>query len=1202
MLQIGLLGGMSLAWDNQPLSLIASTRARALFAYLVLNRHVLHHRARLATLFWPDLPEPQARRRLRQALWHVARRVNDLPPGPYLLRDGNQVRFDATLPHQVDVDVFDRLSQGDVAEMAQAVRLYRPLLPDIYEDWVLLERERLHERWLTLLDHLAHAYQAQGDPQTAIEMARMLLQVEPWHEPAARLLMTLLAGQGRTGEALQTYLDLRACLQTDLNLLPTAETSALYNQLRAAHPRTLSPAPPLPSPVQPIVRKEETATVEAALQSARQHQGQLILLTGPAGIGKTHLAQAAARRAHDLGFWTLYTNAVEPFGPPAPYSPLDQALQAGLEALGSLPPNLPPLAQAALSALLPGLAPAVPNLDVAHLAPAHFHAALAKGLAGLAEPGPLLLVLDDLHWADQATWAVLQALLGHLDNCPLILIVSFRPADLPDNIASWPDRLATHSAARALALSPLSPGEVDQLASQLLGRPLPPTLADQLHRETGGNPLFVVETVRGLMEEGDLRQEPDGQSSWPTVETLPIPPTLRQALTARLSHLTPGASHLLRQAAILGDGFDFDLLSSLSGEEDEEALLEQLDELMGRRLLIEESDKYRFAHNLVRRVLYDESHPRRRRIWHRKAAEAIARLAPQQVAIRARHAHAAAEWPEALQLTLAAAEQALALFAIEEAEAFYRLAQEAEEHLADECPTARLRRLRGLARVHRLHSEDRAEAQALEEWRATAQTLNDSSAEALALAGLANNLRRQGRSGDGLPLAQEAARLAEDDPAALATALRAMGDCHEGLGDLATALSFYRQAVDAASTAGDPQREAECLNGLAIILENSGEVAEASEAYRRAAALAASCGDRLTESRALNNLGTIHVLRGDYGPARRAYKDVLEGVKALDIREGQALVRGNLAEVWMLMGHLDTARAHLDETLKLVTQLNWPIEHAKALLNLAGWAVAIGKPEEALDFVRQAQRVLPQQELQQVHLYCCFQSARAHLALGDAAAAAEHAEQLAQQARQTGMGWVAGQVALLEGRVAAARGDLGAAEQHLRRAVQVCQAQGFRANAAKARAELGLALRCAGQEAEAAETLAAAWEELARRMMRLDLAQLLDRLGRPPALPGQREVHLPRTDAPLRRQPTPEECISILWTPDAGPLEPDLRRASLRRARLRRLLTEAAVQQAVPTIRDLARAVAVSPATLNSDLAALRQEGWPICTRGSTQN
>jgi DNA-binding SARP family transcriptional activator/predicted ATPase len=1199
MLQIALLGEVSLAWDGHSLPPIASTRARALFAYLVLNRDRSHPRAALAGLFWLDLPETQARRRLSQALWHVARRVNDLPQGPYLAREGDLVGFDATLPHQVDVDTFDRLSQGSVAEMAEAARLYRgSLLSGIYDDWILLEQERLRERWLTLLDQLAHAYREEGRPEAAVETARVLLQADPWHEPGARLLMTLLADQGRAGEALHVYLDLRARLQADLGVSPAAETKDLYHRLRAAHPQIPSPTPlSQPSP-QSVVREREMTALEAALQPARQDEGRLILLSGPAGIGKTHAARTTAAAAHRLGFWTLYAHAEEPFGPPAPYDPLDQALRAGVEALGDLPPGLSPLGQAALAALLPDLVPATPDLDAATLPPARFHDALASALASLADPGPLLLVLDDLHWADPAVWVVLRALLPHLTGCPLVVIAAFRSADLPTAIVPWPDRLAAHSNAHSLTLPQLSPDEVGQLTTQLLGQPLPTALTARIHRETGGNPLFVVETMRGLMEEGDFHPTPNGHPAWPSEEALPIPTTLHQAITTRLSHLTPQSQRLLCQAAVLGDDFDFDLLQAVSGEEDEEQLLEQLDELLGRNLLKEADERYHFSHSLVRRVLYDDTHTRRRRLWHRKAAEALAHLAPQQVAARARHAHAAKEWPGALELGLQAAEQALAVFATEEAEAFYCLVQDAEQRLGDVSPSLRLRRLHGLARVHRLRNEEEAEAQALEEWRDIARVTEDASSESLALAELARNACRRGRSIDALPWAQEAIRLADRDPNARAKALEALGMCHEAQGDLVRSLEFHRQAADAASRAGALQQEAESLNSLAIALEVGGEVADAAEMYRRSAALAAACGDRLTESRAINNLGTIHVLQGDYGPARKAYESALAAVQALEIREGQALVQRNLAEAWMVMGHPQIARAYLDTALALHEQLDCPGEHAKALADLAGWAVATDTPQEALDYLQRARRILPQQELQEEHLYYHYQSANVYLVLKDTAAAAHHAERLALLAQQAGIAWLEGQIALLDGRIAAAEREVEAAERSLRQAVQFSEAQGFRADVAKARAELGLVLQGSGQENEAMELLSAAWEELARRMLHLDLAQLLARLERPPVLPGQQEADLPRLDAPLRRHPTAAERTTILWTPDAGPLEPPLRRQHLRRARLRRLLTEAAVLGAAPTIEHLAQALSVSPATLNTDLAALRQEGWPAFTRG----
>jgi tetratricopeptide (TPR) repeat protein len=467
------------------------------------------------------------------------------------------------------------------------------------------------------------------------------------------------------------------------------------------------------------------------------------------------------------------------------------------------------------------------------------------------------------------------------------------------------------------------------------------------------------------------------------------------------------------------------------------------------------------------------------------------------------------------------------------------------------------------------------------------------------LAELAKNGCRRGHSVDALPLAQEAVQLAGNDATARATALEALGTCHQSQGNLQKSLEFHRQAADAASQAGAPQQEAESLNSLAVVLELCGDVSDAADAYRRSAALAADCGDRLTESRAINNLGTIHVLQGDYGPARKAYQTALVAVQALESREGQAIIQPNLAEVWIEMGHPEMGYTYLKAALALHQQLDWPGQHAKALADLAGWAVTTDAPEKALDHLQQAHQVLPKQELQEEHLYYHYQSANVHLALNDSAAATKHAANLAQLAEKAGIGWLKGKIALLDGKIAATQGDLQSAERSLRQALQSCSSQGFRAEAATVKAELGLVLQRTGRESEATELLSAAWEELARRMLQLGLARLFERLGHPPAVQGQQEAVLPRADAPLRRHPTPQECVTILWTPDAGPLEPPLHRQHLRRARLRRLLTEASVQGASPTIKHLAHALSVSPATLNTDLSALRQDGWPATTRGT---
>jgi tetratricopeptide (TPR) repeat protein len=652
----------------------------------------------------------------------------------------------------------------------------------------------------------------------------------------------------------------------------------------------------------------------------------------------------------------------------------------------------------------------------------------------------------------------------------------------------------------------------------------------------------------------------------------------------------------------LGDDFDFDLLWASSGSNNEEHLLEQIDNLLGHGLLVENDETYRFVHNLVRRVLYDETHPRRRRIWHHQAALALAHLAPQQIAARARHAYAAQDWQAARDLSLQAADQALSIFASEEAEAFYHLAQRASENLPETSFDTRARWLRGLARVYQLRSDHEAEARTLETWQAAAHLQGDATEEALALTAMAKHLCRRGKSADALPPAQRAVQLAKGDLEALSTALHNLGLCHTHQGNETDAMTFYHQAVEAAREAGATQQEAECLNDLANALYDSGEVERSAATHRRAATLATACGDRLTESRVLNNLGNSYLRAGAHGPARRAYEKVLAAVKALDIRRGTCIVEGNLAEVWRLLGYPEKAYAHVKSCLQLATEIEWPAIQAKSIMNMANLCIESGELEKATDLLKKAHQILPQQGLQDEHLYYYYISAKASLAQVDIIAAAEQTAQLAQQIQHLKKTALDGLLATLEGNIQAAQGDLQAAEKALRRAVQICAAQNANTNAANAQIELGLVLHRAGQRTEANKLLATAWEQIARRMMRREVAHLLERLGHPPALLGQQKTTLPRHDAPLRRSLDPEECITILWTPDAGPLEPALGRVPLRRARLRRILTEAIAQQAAPTIKHLAQALGVSQATLNADLAALRQAGWPIHTRGSSND
>jgi predicted ATPase/DNA-binding SARP family transcriptional activator len=326
-LMLGLLGSLQVLVANEPITNFESNKARALLAYLAVEAGSAHRRESLIGLLWPDSPEEAARHNLRQTLLALRQAIGDrTAKPPYLLITRDEIQFNTAADYSLDVAAFDaqlatcgrhphrqlETCSTCAAHLQQAAELYRGkflqefFLQDSapFEEWALVQRERLHQRALEALTHLTAYYEQRADYEAARRYASRQLELDPWREQAHRQLMRALALVGLRSEALIQYETCRRVLGDELGVEPSAETQSLYAQIsrgeltakpeEAPHapPVTLHPLPPQLTPF--IGRERELADLHRLLSDP---QCRLLTLVGPGGIGKTRLAlQAAANQ------------------------------------------------------------------------------------------------------------------------------------------------------------------------------------------------------------------------------------------------------------------------------------------------------------------------------------------------------------------------------------------------------------------------------------------------------------------------------------------------------------------------------------------------------------------------------------------------------------------------------------------------------------------------------------------------------------------------------------------------------------------------------------------------------------------------------------------------------------------------------------------------------------------------------------------
>jgi tetratricopeptide (TPR) repeat protein/transcriptional regulator with XRE-family HTH domain len=426
----------------------------------------------------------------------------------------------------------------------------------------------------------------------------------------------------------------------------------------------------------------------------QQGRGHLALISGEPGIGKTRLAREM-RVVAQLNGAVVLTGGCYEYEAAAPYLPFVESLRAWTEAqpsgllrerLGAAAPEvakLVPEIEARLGPLTPN-PPLPPNEERLRL-----FDNLARFFQSLAAVRGLLIILDDLHWADQGTLALLHYLLRRLRDARVLILAAYREVELDRAhplsaaLVEWNrERLATR-----VALGRLSVEETGAMLAALFGQTtVSPELAEAIHHETEGNPFFIEEVVKSLIEQGEIYRVEAGWDRKAIAE-LTIPQSIKDAIGRRLNRLSTGCVDVLHIAAALGKVFAFGELAAVAGV-NEDQLLNALDEAGAAQLVrAEAGEAFVFTHDKIREVLYEELNPIRRRRLHQRIGEGLEKL---YAAPPVREAHApdiahhfvqSGDLQKGLTYSLEAAAQARRLFAHDEALRYYQHAAESAEAL-----------------------------------------------------------------------------------------------------------------------------------------------------------------------------------------------------------------------------------------------------------------------------------------------------------------------------------------------------------------------------------------------------------------------------------------------------------------------------------------------------------------------------------------
>ena len=626
MLEVQLLGHLALTDSGQRVEAIQNPR---LIAYLLLNRDRPLERTEVAFTLWPDSSDAQALTNLRREL-HALRRA--LPDAERLLAvERRTLRWRPAGPFHRDVaafeDAVEHASQGGVDALRAAVAMYRgDLLPGVYDDWIEPHRDHLQNKMIETRDALASSLEERREYRAAMEQLSRLVAIDPLEESRYQALMRVAALVGDRTAGLRAYHACVSALRDELGVEPSRETLNAYQRLVTLDVSHVPARSGPDVPVQPglVGRDSEWTALVDGWNRAVNAGLTLALIQGDAGIGKSRLIEEYSRWARAQAATVLTARSWAAEGSLA-YAPVTAWLRSA--PLRPLLDGLEGVWLSEISRLLPeliadhpGLAGPAPMIETWQRQ--RLFEALARAVASArAQP---LLVLDDANWADTDTLEWLHFMLRSAAVTGFVILTA-RSGEVESNraLAALVSDARDRGELIDIELGPLSEAETAMLATATTDRPLDATAHARLYHETEGHPLFVVEMARaGLV--GTVEHESDGAAtSGPLPVRARMTARMRAVIAARLRQLTPTAQRVVELAAAIGRDFDVDVLAA-SGDLDEPDLVEGLDELWRRRIIREQGlNRYDFSHDRIREVAYDQIAPARRRVLHRRVAQAL---------------------------------------------------------------------------------------------------------------------------------------------------------------------------------------------------------------------------------------------------------------------------------------------------------------------------------------------------------------------------------------------------------------------------------------------------------------------------------------------------------------------------------------------------------------------------------------------------
>lgn len=936
-LRLRLFGPPDLSRDDLPVRL-PTRKAQALLYFLAAEQRG-HTRARLVDLLWPDAGEGSGRASLRVALSYVRDALG--PAADSLRLDHDSVELTGSADLLCDLDDLRRAeSSDDRANLEAAAAAYRgPFLdgfsvrdcPDL-DDWIDVQRARWQRQITGVLSRLTRLQLDSGELAGAEHTAARWVELDPLDEAAYRALMRTRAAAGDISGAIAAYDSCRNVLQRELQTAPSRRTSDLAAQIgsRTAEngPRP-GAAPADGGQLTPLAgRIAEFSRIVQRFRDLPDRGAGIAVVRGEAGIGKTRLAQEFLEWARLEGAETLAGRAFEASGQVS-YGPLVDSLRPRIAHENAPDDLLPDVWLAELSRILPELRDRYPDLPAPIAddltAGARLVESVIMAAESLSRRAPLVWLLDDIQWADGATLDTVRQAAGRWRalEAPILLVLTTRQESLgaSPELADWISGLGREAPLLDISLGPLEERDLAGMLARILGGSDPSASIDHfagwLFGETRGQPFFVAETLKDLLDRGMIVARRDGGPGFALARDsdfadprLEMAPTIRATLLGRIRRLPADAFSLLVAAAVVGREAPFEHICRIAGL-GEDSGLTALDRILAARLMTGAGGgRYLFAHDRIRDVAYTEAGDARRRIFHRRAFD-LAKEERAPASDAAFHAIAAG-LPGARDYLALAGDEAIRVFAIRDAIAYY---ERAKSMGATGDVLARL------GRAHEV-TGDMAGARAayeamLEEARRSGRLADECAALNLLATLIVHQQKDLDRAGS---LLEEARRIAD---AAGDTRILAETELNLGIYSFlarwkpAAALDHVLRALDLARELGSDDLAARCLNMLLLAAPPIGRWNDAVHWAIECREIFSRLGNRAMEVDTLGQHSTALAQLGRIDEAERFAREAHSLAQSIDNPWGLVTSKFTLAMTLLAKGDDENALTLARESFAL---------------------------------------------------------------------------------------------------------------------------------------------------------------------------------------------------------------------------------------------------------------------------------------------